>query len=49
MRDDIQEKEDEIECLNNELQESEGRHKSYVTQMEHELSLKQQMMETLER
>ncbi len=49
MRDDIQEKEEEIECLQNELRESEARHQNYVTQMEHELSLKQQMMETLER
>lgn len=31
MRDDIQEKEEEIECLQNELRESEQRHQSYVT------------------
>lgn len=49
MRDDIQEKEEEIECLHSELRESEQRHQNYITQMEHELSLKQQMMETLER
>ena len=49
MREDLQEKEEEIECLQNELRECENRHNSYVTQMEHELSLKQQMMDTLER
>lgn len=49
MRDDINEKEEEIECLQSELRESEQRHQGYVTQMEHELSLKQQMMDTMER
>ncbi len=49
MRDEMSEKEEEIECLQNELRESEQRHQGYVTQMEHELSLKQQMMETMER
>jgi polyhydroxyalkanoate synthesis regulator phasin len=49
MRDEMQDKDEEIECLQNELRECEQRHQNYVTQMEHELSLKQQMMETLER
>ena len=49
MREEMAEKDEEIECLQGELSESEQRHQSYVTQMEHELSLKQQMMETLER
>ena len=49
MREEMAEKDDEIECLQGELSESEQRHQGYVTQMEHELSLKQQMMETLER
>ena len=30
-RDELQEKEDEIECLQNELRESEQRHQGYVT------------------
>ena len=41
MRDDIQEKDEEIECLQSELRENEMRHQQYVSQMEHELSLKQ--------
>jgi hypothetical protein len=41
MRDELSEKDEEIECLQNELRESEARHQNYVTQMEHELSLKQ--------
>ena len=49
MREDMQEKDEEIECLQNELREWEQRHQQQVTSMEHELSLKQQMMETLER
>ncbi len=49
MREEMAEKDEEIECLQGELSESEQRHQNYVTQMEHELSLKQQMMETLER
>lgn len=49
MRDDQQEKEEEIECLQSELRDTETRHQQYVTQMEHELSLKQHMLETLER
>ena len=49
MREEVQEKEEEIECLQTELRENEARHQNYVTQMEHELSLKQQMVETLER
>lgn len=49
MREELAEKEEEIECLQGELRESESRHQQYVTQMEHELSLKQQLCETLER
>ena len=49
MREEMQEKDEEIECLQNELRDIEGRHQGYITQMEHELSLKHQMMETLER
>ena len=48
-RDELQEKEDEIECLQNELRDSEQRHQGYVTQMEHELSLKHHLLESLER
>jgi hypothetical protein len=40
MRDEIAEKDEEIEVLQNELRESEARHTQYVTSMEHELSLK---------
>ena len=40
MREEMGEKDDEIECLQGELRESEQRHQGYVTQMEHELSLK---------
>ena len=49
MREEIMEKDEEIECLQNELREAEQRHQSYVTQIEHELSLKHQMLEALER
>jgi hypothetical protein len=31
MRDELAEKDEEIECLQNELRESENRHQSYVT------------------
>jgi|LauGreDrversion4_2_1035121.scaffolds.fasta_scaffold161818_2 hypothetical protein len=49
MREEAIEKEEEIECLQNELREAEQRHQQYVTQVEHELSLKHQMLEALER
>lgn len=49
MREDMQEKEEELECLQAELREHEQRHQSYVAQMEHELSLKQHLLESLER
>ncbi len=49
MREEAIEKEEEIECLQNELREAEQRHQQYVTQVEHEISLKHQMLEALER
>ena len=49
MREELLEKEDEIECLQNELRDAELRHSSLITQMEHELSLKHQMVESLDR
>ena len=49
MRDEALERDEEIECLQNELREAEQRHQQYVTQVEHELSLKHQLCEALER
>lgn len=40
MREELAEKEEEIECLQNELREWDARHQKYVSQMEHEVSLK---------
>lgn len=49
LRDEALERDEEIECLQNELREAEQRHQQYVTQVEHELSLKHQLCEALER
>lgn len=49
MREEIAERDEEIECLQAELREAEARHVQYLTQVDHELSLKQQLIESLER
>jgi hypothetical protein len=49
MREEALERDEEIECLQQELREAEQRHQAYVTQVEHELSLKHQLCEALER
>ena len=49
IREEVSEKEEEIEILGNELRGSEQNHQSYMIQAEHDLSLKQQMIESFER
>ena len=49
IREEVAEKEEEIEVLQNELRSSEQNNQSYMIQAEHDLSLKQQMIESLER
>jgi chromosome segregation ATPase len=48
-REELADKEDEIECLQNELRDAEARHQAYINQVDHELSLKHQLIESLER
>eukprot|EP00347_Sterkiella_histriomuscorum_P008409 403345203 len=49
LRDEVQDKEEEIECLQNELRENEHLHQGFVQQIEYDIGLKQQMIETLEK
>jgi hypothetical protein len=48
MRDESIEKDDELEILRHNLQELDQRHNQQVTQGQHELSMKQQIIENLE-
>lgn len=48
MRDESIEKDEELEILRHNLQELDQRHNQQVTQGQHELSMKQQIIENLE-
>lgn len=49
MRDELAEKDEEMEMMRDHLGELEQRHNQQGTQVEHELSMKHQIMESLER
>ncbi|CDW82778.1 guanylate-binding n-terminal domain containing protein [Stylonychia lemnae] len=49
LRDELQDREEEIECLQTELRESEQIHQGFAQQIEYELGLKQQMIENLDK
>lgn len=49
MREEALEQDEEIESLESQLRDAEQRHQAYITQVEHELSLKHQLLEGFER
>lgn len=49
MREEALEQDEEIESLESQLRDAELRHQAYITQVEHELSLKHQLLEGFER
>lgn len=49
MREESAEKDEEIEMLRDNLTELEQRHTSQTTQVQHELTMKQQLIENLEK
>ena len=49
MREEFTEKDEEMELLRDSFAELEGRHNQQTTQVQHELHMKQQIIDTLEK
>jgi len=49
MRDEFTEKDEEIEMLRENFAELEQRHNQQLTQVQHELNMKQQIIDSLEK